>query len=272
MTILHRIVSDTRELVANRKQTITIRDLEALPYFTGPTLPFAAALRKDDLAVIAEIKRASPSKGPIRPDLDAGNIAKQYKNGGAAALSILTEPLHFGGNLEDLVAAREAVDLPLLRKDFIVDPFQLVEARAHGADAVLLIATVLDRHQLYDLHQAANELRLSCLVEVYALEELDRIDFDQVAVLGVNNRDLHTFEVDVDRALAILAEVPSGVVTVAESGLRTAQDFAKVRRHSIDAVLVGESFMRADRPGDRLQQVLSDTRHLLGHAKARLAS
>lgn len=272
MTILHRIVADTRELVARRKQTVSVHDLEDRPFFAGPTLPLAAALRTDDLAVIAEVKRASPSKGPIRPDLDAADIAKQYKAGGAAALSVLTEPLHFGGALEDLEAARGAVDLPILRKDFIVDAYQLVEARAHGADAVLLIATVLDRHQLHDLHQAASELGLSCLVEVYAPDELDRVDFDQVAVLGVNNRDLRTFEVDVDRALGILAQVPPGIVTVAESGLRTAEDFAHVRRHGIDAVLVGEAFMRAEHPGDRLQQALAETRHLLRQTPARLAS
>ena len=272
MTILDRIVQDTRALVDQQKRRVTLADLEARPYFAGPTLPLDRALRRPDLAVIAEIKRASPSKGLIRPGLDVADVARQYKHGGAAVVSVLTEPLHFKGSLENLALARRTVDLPLLRKDFIVDPYQLVEARAYGADAVLLIAAILDRHALYDLHQAADDLGLSCLVEVYDPAELGKLDLDQVRVLGVNNRDLRTFEVDIDHSVRVLADVPAHIVRVSESGLRTPDDLAHLRRHGIDAVLIGETFMRAERPGRALRQLRHETAEALAHpAPLRLA-
>jgi indole-3-glycerol phosphate synthase len=254
-TILDQIVADTQALIAGRKRDMPLRLLEARPAFTRPTLPFGPALRQDELAFIAEIKKASPSKGVIRPDFDPPGFARQYRDGGAAALSILTEPLHFQGSLDDLEQVRGAVDLPLLRKDFIVDPYQLVEARAYGADAVLLIAAVLDRHRLSDLHQAAGALGLACLVEVYDLAELDRIDFERVDVLGVNNRDLRTFEVDIDHSLRVFERVPGTVVRVAESGLRSARELAYLRAHGVDAVLIGETFMRAPSPGEKLAEL-----------------
>lgn len=272
MTILDRIVEDTRTLVARRKQDISLRDLEAHPFFHGPTLPLAPALLRDHLAIIAEIKQASPSKGVIRPNLDVPAIARQYKSHGAAAVSVLTEPQHFQGSLENLALARQTIDLPLLRKDFIVDPYQLVEARAYGADAVLLIAAVLDAVQLRDLHQAANELGLSCLVEVYEEREIDKLDFDQVKVLGVNNRDLRTFEVNLDHAPDVFAHVPEHVVQVAESGLRSAKDLAYLRRRSVDAVLIGETFMRAKEPGVALATLHRETERLLRAERLRLAS
>ena len=269
MTILDRIVADTRALVARRKQRTPLADLEARPHFASPTLSLRDALRQDTLAIIAEIKRASPSKGVIRHDFQPVDIARQYKAAGASAVSVLTEPKHFQGSLDILARVRRTIDLPLLRKDFIVDPYQLVEARAYGADAVLLIAAVLDATELYDLHQAAHELGLDCLVEIYEPDELDKLDADQVQILGVNNRDLRTFEVDIDHSLRVFAEAPDHVVRVSESGLRTADDLAHLRRHGVDAVLIGETFMRADEPGHALEmlrralaQRLSDTHQL----------
>ena len=257
-TILDRIVADTRDLVAQCQSRTSVRDLEAMPLFEAKRRDFAEALQTDRLAVIAEIKKASPSKGIIREDFDVADLAAQYDEAGAAAISVLTEPLHFQGALENLSIARAHAGRPLLRKDFIVDPYQLVEARAYGADAVLLIAAVLERTQLYDLHQAAGELGLACLVEVYDLAELSRIDFDQVAVLGVNNRDLRTFEVDLNHSLRVFAEAPDGVVRVSESGLRTADDLVHLRNHGVDAVLIGETLMRAKEPGAALHDLLSD--------------
>ena len=176
---------------------------------------------------------------------------------------MLTEPSYFQGSLDDLAAVRAQVALPLLRKDFVVDPYQLVEARAYGADAVLLIAAVLDAARLRDLHQTADALGLSCLVELYDVRELDRIDFDLVRILGVNNRDLRTFEVDVDHSLRVFAHVPQGVVRVSESGLRSARELAHLRRHGVDAVLMGETFMRADDPGALLGTLREELRTLL---------
>ncbi len=252
-TILDQIVADTRELVARRKAHVPVRRLEEKPFFHGPTLSLAKALRRDHLAIIAEIKKASPSQGVIRPDFDVTDLARQYKAARADAVSVLTEPRHFQGSLDYLATARCAIDLPLLRKDFIIDPYQIIEARAYGADAVLLIAAVLDRPQLHDLHQAAEALGLSCLVEVHEARELDRLDLDQVKVLGVNNRNLHTFEVDVNHALRVFAEVPEPIVRVAESGLRDAAELAHLRANGVDAVLIGETFMRAAEPGAKLQ-------------------
>ncbi len=263
MTILDQINTDTRALVARRKRDITLRDLEDQPYFNGPTLPLHKVLRNDTLGIIAEIKKASPSQGIIREPFHVAEIAHAYKSGGAAALSVLTEPQYFQGSLDNLALARQTVDLPLLRKDFILDVYQLFEARAYGADAVLLIATSLDTYHLYDLHQAADELGLSCLVEVYDEAELDRLDFDQVKILGVNNRNLHTFEVNIDHSVNVFAQVPDSMVKVAESGLRTASELAHVRRHGVDAVLIGETLMRAEHPGEALAQLQQETADLL---------
>ena len=208
--------------------------------------------------MIAEIKKASPSKGLIREDFDPETIARQYTLGGAAALSVLTEPLHFQGHPDYLQTARAASPLPVLRKDFIVDPYQVLEARAWGADAVLLIAAVLDRTALNDLHDAASELGLACLVEVYDAAELDRIDFDRVRILGVNNRDLRTFTVDIGHSIRLFEQVPDTVVRVSESGLRTGADLARLQRRGIDAVLIGETFMRASDPGRKLRALLEE--------------
>jgi indole-3-glycerol phosphate synthase len=252
MTILDRIVADTRVLVADRKARVPVRALEDSPLFPRPTASLARALRQPHLAILAELKPASPSQGLLRAPFDVADLAGQYADAGVEAISVLTEPLHFRASPDHLRRARAAVDLPLLRKDFILDVYQLVEAKAYGADAVLLIATVLDRPALRDLHQAATALGLDCLVEVYAQAELDRIDFDQVTILGVNNRNLHTFEVDLHHAPRVFAHVPPTVIRVAESGMKTADELAFLRRQGLDAVLIGEAFMRAEKPGEAL--------------------
>ncbi len=260
MSILDDIVADTRELVKERRQAVTQRELEQRPLFEREPLSLHDALCEDELSVIAEVKRASPSAGTIRANFNPAQIAQAYARNGAAAISVLTEPIHFEGALEHLVWIRAHLpDRPLLRKDFIVDPYQLVEARAHGADAVLLIAAVLDAEQLYDLHQAADELGLACLVEVYALDELDRIDFDQVQILGVNNRDLHTFEIDLNQSIRVFRRTPEHVVRVSESGLKTADELATMRRYGVDAVLIGTTLMQADDPGKKLRALREDT-------------
>ncbi len=270
MTILDRIVEDTRALVERRKRAVPVRVLEERASVAGATRSLEKALRQDELAILAELKKASPSKGIIRDDFDAPDLARQYENHGADAVSVLTEPTYFQGSLDNLALTRRAIDLPLLRKDFIIDPYQLVEARAYGADAVLLIAAVLDRHALYDLHQAAGEHGLACFVEIYQHDELDKLDFDQVKILGVNNRDLRTFEVDVNHSLRVFEDAPRDVVRVSESGLRTADDLAHLRRHGVDAVLIGETFMRAQHPGRKLAQLRHDVETLLRRTKTPL--
>jgi len=255
MSILDRIVADTKDLVALARRKNSLDELRSGPFFNSPTLPLASALRSDDLAYIAEVKKASPSKGIIRYNFDVRSIALGYKLGGASVLSVLTEPAYFHGSLSHLALARQAVDLPLLRKDFIVDSYQLYEARAFGADAVLLIAAVLDASQLKELYAEAASLDLGCLVEVYDARELDKLDLDQIEVLGVNNRDLNTFEVDIRHSLEVFASVPARLIRVSESGLGDPLDLAHLQGEGVDAVLIGETFMRADEPGRCLRDL-----------------
>lgn len=259
-TILDTILDDTRALVAERKAVTPAAALEKRPAFHAPTLSLARALRRPDgPAYVAECKKASPSEGVIRREYDPAAVARQYKQAAAAAVSVLTEPAHFQGSLEHLAAVRHAVDVPVLRKDFVVDPYQLVEARAYGADAVLLIATALDRQRLADLLAAARELDLGVLVEVYEEAELDKLDLDAVDVLGVNSRDLKTFSVDLDRAGRVFSQLPERIVRVAESGIDGPEAAARLRRDGADAFLVGTHFMRQPDPGRALAALRRET-------------
>ena len=257
MNILDRIVSDTRDLLVKRKRQVSLNDLEALPHYSEKRRGFAKALQSQELAFITEIKKASPSKGIIREEFDPVWISQRYSASGSSAISVLTEPIHFQGSLDYLAQVRASAPLPLLRKDFIFDPYQLYEARAYGADAVLLIVAILDRHQLSDLHQAAESLGLDCLVELYEESELDRVDLDQVRILGVNNRDLRTFTVDLSHSVRLFDRFPQHVVRISESGIYTVDDLHFLRQHDTDAVLIGESLMRAPDPGDQLQALIS---------------
>ena len=259
-TILDRILDDTRVLVAERKTVTPAAALMRRAAFHAPTLSLARALRRPDgPATIAECKRASPSEGTIRAEYDPAAVARSYKQAAAAAVSVLTEPAHFGGSLDHLAAVRHAVDLPVLRKDFVLDEYQLVEARAYGADAVLLIAAALDPPAMADLLDAARDLGLGVLVEVHADAELDALDLDRVDVLGVNSRDLATFEVALGRAERIFARLPDRIVKVAESGIRTADDAARLRSYGADAFLVGTHFMRQPDPGRALAAFRRET-------------
>ncbi|WP_263840481.1 indole-3-glycerol phosphate synthase TrpC [Salinibacter sp.] len=260
MSILDDIIDDTRELVEQRKQETPASELKERPFYDErEPLSLAEALKERGLSFIAEVKKASPSKGVIREPFDPAAIAQQYAEHDAAAISVLTEPLHFEGALEHMAWIRAHVpETPLLRKDFIIDPYQLVEARAVGADAVLLIATALDPGLLAELHAAATELGLSCLVEVYEEEDLDKIDWEQVSVLGVNNRDLHTFEVDLDNSLRIFDQTPKGVGRVAESGLSDPETLVRLRKAGVNGVLIGEHLMRAEHPGEALSRLRAE--------------
>ena len=258
MSILDRIVEDTRALVAQRKLSCPIEELQARAGYAAERRSLSGALGGEHLGIIAEIKRASPSKGLIREDFEPVAIAQSYTQHGAQAISVLTEPLHFQGDLAFLEAVRPHTTLPLLRKDFIIDPYQLHEARAYGADAVLLIATCLEANLLFDLHAEANALGLECLVEVYATEELERLDASQIKILGVNNRNLHTFEVDLNHSIETFRAFPSEVIKVSESGIADGEDLAFLHNHGADAVLIGETFMRAENPGQSLETMRAD--------------
>lgn len=231
------------------------REAEAMPPARGFAAALAARAGRGRAAVIAEIKQASPSKGLLRADFDPPAIARSYLAGGATCLSVLTDAPFFKGSLDDLRAVRAAVDLPLLRKDFLLDPYQVYEARAAGADCILLIVAALDDALLTDLYAAAAELGLDALIEVHDERELERAMRLDPRLLGVNNRNLHTFETRLDTTVRLAARVPRECTLVAESGIHSAADVALIRAAGVHAFLVGEAFMRAADPGARLAEL-----------------
>jgi indole-3-glycerol phosphate synthase len=253
--VLAGILATTREDVARR------RSARPLPEEASRRAPhaFRDALAATGLSIIAEHKRRSPSAGPIGRGAGVAEVAAAYERGGAAAMSILTEERHFDGSLADVEAARAACPaLPIIRKDFVVDAYQLREAVAAGADAVLLIVAALDQPRLAELHAAALGLGLDVLVEVHDRRELDRaLELDPDAI-GVNNRDLRDFSVDVGRTLELAADLPAGTIVVSESGLDSPQQLARLRRAGIDAVLIGETLMRAADPAAALRALRGD--------------
>lgn len=258
-TILRNILARKREEVAERSSRESLGSLEGRISEQAPTRGFASALQgrvaKGEPAVIAEVKKASPSKGVIREDFQPAQIAASYQQGGAACLSVLTDVDFFQGADEYLQQARAACDLPVLRKDFTVDPYQIVEARAIGADAVLLIAAALDDAQMRELADTAAEVGVDVLVEVHDRQELERALELSTPLLGINNRDLHTFEMRLETTLDLLPYIPADRLVVTESGIHTAQDVALMRGQDVHAFLVGEAFMRAPEPGEKLREL-----------------
>ena len=263
MTILDRILSDVLVALESRKCLVSQRELKSLVCNVEPARSLKVALSNPGLGFIAEIKQRSPSKGRLRKSFDVQALTQTYSNAPADAISVLTDEKHFGGSLAHLTTVAKHTHLPVLRKDFIVDPYQLYEARVHGADAVLLIAAILDHVQLRDLLSLAAELNLDCLVEIYDPSELDKLNFSQVSILGVNNRNLHTFEVDIEHSVRVFERVDQHIIKVSESGLWSAKDLAYLHGQGMDAVLIGETFMRADDPGAALQSLYEDTQAIL---------
>ena len=246
MSVLDRIVDDTRDEVKRRRKEVPLKDLEkALERRAEGFRPFSEALTRPGVSLIAEHKRRSPSAGKIRKGSKVSEVVQAYERGGAAALSILTEPFHFGGSLDDLRAARAVTELPVLRKDFIVDPYQLYEAAAVGADAILLIVAALHPDDLYALLAEARALDLDALVEIHDERELEVALDVEVDVLGINNRDLGDFSVDIERTYDLLADVPAGKTVVSESGFEILDQLDELDRVGVDAVLIGETLMRA---------------------------
>jgi indole-3-glycerol phosphate synthase len=262
-THLDTILASTRAAVAAAKSRGQVMQLERQAQLHQPR-GWAKALRRRGLAgvaVIAEIKKASPSKGLIRADFDVSWLAERYEHGGAAALSVLTDEPYFQGSLRNLELASEAVSLPCLRKDFMVDEYQIVEARAHRADAILLIAAALTDSELRNLTATARGFALDVLVEVHTAAELDRV-LDALGqtgadAIGVNNRDLKSFEVRLETSLELVDRIPPTVVRVAESGIFSADDVARLRTAGFDAFLIGESLMRQSDPGAALAALLA---------------
>ena len=235
----------TREEVGRRREIVTLSQLEAALGERPESRPFQEALTRPGISVIAEHKRRSPSAGVIRDGAEPAEVVRAYERGGAAAVSVLTEPFHFGGSLDDLRAARAATNLPVLRKDFTVDRYQLYESAAAGADAILLIVAALEPDLLRDLYREARTLDLDVLVEVHDEEELDAALEVEAEVIGINNRDLGDFSVDVERTYELLSDVPAGKTVVSESGFSSREQLDELDRVGVDAVLIGETLMRA---------------------------
>ena len=257
-SVLQRILSETRAEVGRRKREAPIDALDRLaPLAHGPGR-FQRALGAPGIGVIAEFKRRSPSAGELHAAPQLAQILSAYERGGAVAASVLTEGPNFGGALEDLRAAREACDLPVLRKDFIIDEYQLLEAQAAQADAVLLIVAALEDGELSRLHSRALGLGLDVLVEVHDRRELDRALALGAQVIGINNRDLRDFSVDIERTARLMEHVPSDVSVISESGIKHAAQLRDLRASGVEAVLVGESLMRSADPEAALRALISD--------------
>ena len=243
--MIEQLISVAREGVEERRGQVPQADLESRLSARGEDRPFREALVRPGLSLIAEFKRRSPSAGDISTTAVIADQVGAYERGGAAALSVLTDERHFGGALEDLRAARAACGLPILRKDFIVDPYQLYEAAVNGADAVLLIVRALDDRELGEMYVAARDLDLDCLVEVHDAEELERALELDADVIGVNNRNLDTGTVDVSTTYELMPDVPAGKTVVAESGITSRAELEELERVGVDAVLIGEALMGA---------------------------
>jgi indole-3-glycerol phosphate synthase len=255
-TILDEILRWKREEVYRCKRAKPLEVLRSELEQAPPVRDFAAALRAPGISLIAEVKRASPSKGPLRPGLDATTLAREYEANGAAAISVLTDERYFRGSLDDLRAVRRSVDLPVLRKDFVTDAYQVYQARAAGADAVLLIVAALSDDELQILYDLVCELGMTALVEVHDEAELDRALRIEPRVIGVNNRDLHTFNVDLETTAHLRAQVPADVILVAESGIHTRADVERLAAIGVDAILVGESLVQAEDTRRKIQELI----------------
>lgn len=260
--ILKRILARKAQEIVERSQRLGIRELAAriqdLPTPRGFVAGLQDRVRTGRAAVIAEIKRASPSKGLLRDPFEPAAIARGYAAHGAACLSVLTDREFFQGDDEHLRQARDACPLPVLRKDFTIDPYQVYEARILGADCILLIVAALGDALLAELHGLARHLDLDVLVEVHDREELDRALALGLPLVGINNRDLRTFETRLDTTLGLLDAIPGDCLVVTESGIHTPADVALMRGHGVHAFLVGEAFMRAPQPGEKLAELFAD--------------
>jgi indole-3-glycerol phosphate synthase len=252
---LDELVGATREAVHRRKRERPQAELEREAGSQPEGRPFAEALARPGTSLIAEHKRRSPSAGTIREGLNCADVVSAYERGGAAALSVLTEEAHFGGSLADLREARAASELPVLRKDFTIDTYQLYEAKAAGADAVLLVVGAMSQDELAALYREAHALDLDAIVEIHDEEELDAaLDVD-ADVLGINNRNLEDFSVDIQRTFDLLHDVPAGKVVVSESGIHTREQIDELEQVGVDAVLIGEALMRAPDPEEAVRQL-----------------
>ena len=257
MTILDEIYKHKLSAVAENKKRIPIEVLEENIKDGQRARPFEAALKSDtNITIIAEIKKASPSLGVIRTDFNPVEVARLYESGGAAAISVLTDEKFFQGKLSYLTDVKKSVSLPILRKDFIIDPYQIYEARSAGADAILLIAALLSKEEIQRFLELARGLGMDCLVEVHSELELKKVLQTSANIIGINNRDLATFKIDLETTLLLKPMIPSGKIVVSESGIKSREDIVKLIKKGVDAVLVGETLMKSANISTKLHELL----------------
>ncbi|WP_103071971.1 indole-3-glycerol phosphate synthase TrpC [Aquimarina sediminis] len=247
--ILDKIVADKQKEVALKKNLIPVKQLENSVLFDRKTNSLASALRNDQAGIIAEHKRRSPSKAVINQKVSVQDVALGYQTAGVCGMSVLTDGKYFGGSLDDLILARASVKTPLLRKEFIIDEYQLLEAKAHGADAILLIAAILSRETITSLSQFAKSLSLDVLLEIHNQEELEKSIMPSLDMLGVNNRNLKTFEVSTDISKTLSTQIPDDFVKVSESGISTIEAIKDLKQYGYKGFLIGENFMKTENPG-----------------------
>ena len=255
--MLEKIVALKKERVEQRKKVLSLSCLKERIARQRPPLDFASALVGDRIRLIAEVKQASPSRGVLNPNLNPTKLAKTYAEGGAAAISVLTEENYFKGSIDYLAAIREVVRLPLLRKDFIFDPYQVYESRAYGADALLLIAAILSPPQLEELLSLSHSLGLRCLVEVHKENEVERALRSKARIIGINNRDLDTFNIDIDTTRRLRPLIPQTRIVVSESGIKTRSDTEKLKEWGVNAILVGETLVTAGDVLTKMRELVS---------------
>ncbi len=258
MTILDKIVKDKREEVALRKGLIPITQLEQSVLFERETISLANNLRKSDSGIIAEHKRRSPSKSVINQDLNVQEVARGYEDAGVSGMSVLTDGKYFGGSLDDLLIARASCNLPLLRKEFIIDEYQLLEAKAHGADVILLIAAILTRDEIKQFSEFAKSLNLDVLLEVHNEAELHKSVMPSLDMLGVNNRNLKTFDVSLETSKTLSTLIPNDFVKVSESGISNIEAIKELKPYGYQGFLIGENFMKTDNAGESAKQFIKD--------------
>ena len=249
MTILDKIIADKRKEVALKKAIIPVAQLEASVFFDRQTKSLSNNLRNESRGIIAEHKRRSPSKSVINNDFSVEEVIKAYENAGAMGISVLTDMKYFGGALDDLVLARASTTIPLLRKEFIIDEYQILEAKAYGADVILLIASVLTRKEIEKLSKCAKSIGLEVLLEIHNLEELEKSVMPTLDMIGVNNRNLATFEVNLDNSKQLSEHIPSEFVKISESGITSVEDIIDLESYGFKGFLIGENFMKTSNAG-----------------------
>lgn len=258
MTILDKIIVDKYKEVGLKKSLIPVRQLEQSVLFTRQGASLAKALKNSNTGIIAEHKRRSPSKQTINQNTNVAQVAKGYTKAGACGMSVLTDLKYFGGSLEDLLLARSTTSFPLLRKEFMVDPYQIIEAKAHGADVILLIAAVLTRAQIKEFSELAKSLGLEVLLEVHNQTELEKAIMPSLDMLGVNNRNLKTFTVSLETSKSLASQIPNDFVKVSESGISNTKAIQDLKNYGYQGFLIGENFMKTNNPGNSAKKFIQN--------------